>query len=252
MKTATESSILDALRAKEAELALAVDEARARITLYPEQLHEARSRAIYAKPNVRPGAELNGEVAKITAREKKEVAALTGLEGDLSAVRSVLAIESQRESERTADAARKQIASRHELEESSWAQAGRIFADLANAWDQYLTIREESISYASSNGLDAADALAVTPAPATFREFIALLLAGSTDEEARSQPHVEELVDSGIYGRRGSNGEDLGGAVYDTRVIGTRTVETRRRLDERDILFRVIPDLRSVVRTPKS
>jgi hypothetical protein len=116
MSTATEHSILDTLRAGEAELAVAVDETRARISLHPEQLHDARSKAIYAKPNVRTGAELNGEVAKITAREKKDLAALNGLEGDLSAVRSILAVEAQRESERTADAARKQLAERHDLE----------------------------------------------------------------------------------------------------------------------------------------
>ena len=93
-----------------------MDEARTRIALYPEQLHEARSRSIYAKPNVRPGAELNGEVARITAREKKDLASLNGLEGDLSAVRSVLAVEAQKESERIADTARRQLAERHELE----------------------------------------------------------------------------------------------------------------------------------------
>jgi hypothetical protein len=113
-------------------------------------------------------------------------------------------------------------------------------------------IAEESISYARSNGLDTSDALAVTPAPANFKEFISLLLTASTDENVRSEPHTEQIVDSGIYGRRGKNGEDLGGAVYDTRVVGTRTLETRRRLDERDILYRAVPDLRSVVRTPKA
>jgi hypothetical protein len=250
MTATAERTKLDTLRAKEADLTIEVEAARARIAEYPALLHDARSRAIYANPNVRPGAELNGEVAKITARERKDLAALNGLESDISAVRSVLAVESQRESERTADATRKQLAKRHELEESSWAHAGSVFAELANAWDRYLTLREESTSYARSNGLDATDALAVRPAPASFREFIALLLAASTDEDVRSEPHTEELVDSGIYGRRGSNGEDLGGAVYDTRVVGTRTFDTRRRIDERDILFRVIPDLRSAVRSP--
>lgn len=54
-------------------------------------------------------------------------------------------------------------------------------------------------------------------------------------------------MDSGIYGRRDENGGDLGGATYDTRIVGTRTLETRRRLDARDILFRAVPDLRSII-----
>jgi hypothetical protein len=36
--------------------------------------------------------------------------------------------------------------------------------------------------------------------------------------------------------------------VYDTRIVGTRTRETRHRLDERDVLYHVVPDLRSVAR----
>jgi hypothetical protein len=218
---------------------------------YPQELHEPRQRSWYSSPKARPGAELTGEVAKLTAKEKKDVASLNGFQGDLAAVRAILAVEAQRESERTADAARKQLASRHELEESAWTDAGRVFAELANAWNRYVTIAEESITYASSNGLDASDAPAVTPAPASFKDFIALLLAASTDEDVRSAPHTEELLDSGIFGRRGSNGEDLDGATYDTRIVGTRTVDTRRRLDERDVLYRVVPDLRHVVRAPK-
>jgi hypothetical protein len=53
----------------------------------------------------------------------------------------------------------------------------------------------------------------------------------STDETVRSDPHTEELVDFGVYGRRDSDGNDIGGAVYDTRVVGSKTVETRPRLD---------------------
>jgi hypothetical protein len=52
---ATERTRLELLQDREAELVVAVEEARARIAAYPEQLHEARSRAIYANPNVRPG-----------------------------------------------------------------------------------------------------------------------------------------------------------------------------------------------------
>jgi hypothetical protein len=241
----TERTRLESLRAKEAELAIEVDAARARISEYPALLHDARSRAVYAKPNVRPGKELDGEVAKITTRERKDLAALNGLEGDLSAVRSVLAIEAQRESERVADAARKQLAERHELEESAWTKAGSVFAELADAWEQYVTIAEESISYASSNGLNASDALAVIPAPASFKEFVALLLKASTDAEVHAEPFTEQLIDSGVFRT------EHGGAVYDVRPAGTRTTEVRRRLDERDRLFHLVPDLRPVVRAPK-
>jgi hypothetical protein len=49
-------------------------------------------------------------------------------------------------------------------------------------------------------------------------------------------------------GHRDEKGNDIGGATYDSRVVGTRTIETRRRLDARDRLFSIVPDLRSVVR----
>ena len=51
-----------------------------------------------------------------------------------------------------------------------------------------------------------------------------------------------------LYGRRDSDGNDIGGSVYDTRIVGTRTRETRRRLDEQDVLYHVVPDLRGIVR----
>jgi hypothetical protein len=249
--TVEHSTKLGLLRAKEAELAIAVDEAIARVAAYPEQLHEARSRAIYARPNVRPGAELNGEVAKITAKERKDVASLNGLQGDLSAVRSLIVTEAARVHEEETAEARKQLKLLHEQEASVWANAGGLLGELATAWNSYVEHIEQSHQVASANGLESSDARAVIPGPATFEEFISLLLAASTDEDVRSEPYTEQLVDSGIYGRRGSDGEDLGGAVYDTKVVGTRTVDTRRRLDERDVLYRVVPDLRHVVRAPK-
>jgi hypothetical protein len=81
-----------------------------------------------------------------------------------------------------------------------------------------------------------------------LKAFLLLLHSAATDADVRSEPHTEQLVDSGIYGRRDSDGNDLGGAIYDTKVVGSRTIETRRRLDERDVLYYVVPDLRSVVR----
>ena len=89
-------SKLELLQVREAELAIAVEETRARLSEYPALLHDARSRAIYQKPNVRPGAEISGEVAKLTAKERKEVASLNGLQGDLAAVRSLIVTESAR------------------------------------------------------------------------------------------------------------------------------------------------------------
>jgi hypothetical protein len=106
---------------------------------------------------------------------------------------------------------------------------------------------EQAHKFARDNGLESADARAVIPGPSSFREFLELLLTAATDETVRSEPHTEQLVDSGIYGRRDENGGDIGGATYDTRIIGSRTLETRRRLDQRDILFRAVPDLRSIV-----
>jgi hypothetical protein len=247
--TATaERSKLELLRAKEAELAIAVDEARTRLAAYPEQLHDARSRAIYAKPNVRPGAELNGEVGKITARERKDLAALNGLEGDLSAVRSVIAVEAVRVAEEETAAARAQQAEYHDQEEAVWKCGSELFAALADVWNELVEIIETEDRFAQANGLDAAGALAVTPAPESFKAWLLLLHQASTDAEVRSELHTEQLVDSGVYGRRDEHGNDIGGAVYDTRVVGIRTLETRRRLDERDVLYHVVPDLRGVVR----
>jgi hypothetical protein len=252
----TQRPKLDVLRAKEADLAIEVDAARARIAEYPELLHDARSRAVYAKPNVRPGSELNGEVAKITAGERKDLAALNGLEGDLSAVRSVIAVEAERVAEEETAEARAQLAELHEKEEMTWKRAGKLLGDLASVWNAYVDLAEEEDRFATANGLEGSGVLAVEPTPATFKAFLLLLHQASTDETVRSEPHTEQLVDSGIYGRRDEHGNafldkdgrDIGGAIYDSRVVGTRTIETRHRLDARDVLFNVVPDLRSVVR----
>jgi hypothetical protein len=248
MTATTERPKLDVLRAKEAELAIEVDAAHARIAEYPQLLHDARSRAVYAKPNVRPGAELNGEVAKITARERKDLGALNGLEGDLSAVRSVIAVEAARVAEEETAAARAQQAEYRDQEEAVWNRAGELIGELATVWNDYVQVAEEEDRLAQASGLAGSGILAIEPAPSTFKAFLLLLLSASTDADVRSEPHTEQFVDSGIYGRRDSDGNDIGGAVYDTRIVGTRTRETRRRLDERDVLYHVVPDLRSVVR----
>jgi hypothetical protein len=243
-----EGSKLELLQAKEAELVIEVDAARARIALYPEQLHEARSRAIYAKPNVRPGAELNGEVAKLNAKERKDVEGLRSLEADLSACRGVLAIEAQRVTEEETAEARKQLELLHQQEVAVWKRGSELFASLADVWNELVDIIETEDRFVQANGLEGSGVLAVEPTPATFKSLLLLLHSAATDADVRSAPHTEQLVDTGIYGRRDENGNDIGGAFYDTRPAGTRTIETRRRLDERDVLYNVVPDLRSVVR----
>jgi hypothetical protein len=105
-----------------------------------------------------------------------------------------------------------------------------------------------SCSRLQASKLEGSGVLAVEPTPTNFKAFLLLLLSAATDADVRAEPHTEQLVDSGIYGRRDSDGNDLGGAIYDTKVVGSRTIETRRRLDDRDVLYRVVPDLRSVLR----
>jgi hypothetical protein len=247
--TATvESTKLELLQTREAELAIAVEEARARIAAYPEQLHEARSRAIYAKPNVRPGAELNSEVNKLNAKEKKDLDGLRALEADLSACRGVLAIEAQRVTEEATAEARAQLAKLHDQEEAVWKRGSELFASLADVWNELVEIIETEDRFVQANKLEGSGVLAVEPTPATFKTFLLLLHTASTDEEVRAAPFIEQLSDTGIFGRRDESGNDIGGAMYDTRPAGTRTIETRRRLDARDVLFNVVPDLRSVVR----
>jgi hypothetical protein len=244
----TQKSKLDMLAEQEARLSEEVEAARARIAEYPALLHDARSRAVYAKPNVRPGAELNGEVAKLTAKEKKDLASLRSLEQDLSAIRSVLAVEAQRETEKTTEAARAQLAGLHEQEREIWSNAGKLLAELVGIWNSYTEQVEQSHRVASANRLENSDALAVTPGPRSFREFLDLLLTAATSEEVRAASVTEQLADIGVFGRRDDQGNDIGGAEYDVRPAGSRQVEVRRRLDERDVLYHAVPDLRAVVR----
>jgi len=63
-----------------------------------------------------------------------------------------------------------------------------------------------------------------------------------------AEPHVQELTETGIFGRRDEQGNALPGAYYDTRPDGTETTEVRHRLDEHDRLFHLIPVLGGVVR----
>jgi hypothetical protein len=245
--TATRSK-LELLQAREAELAIAVEEARARIAAYPDQLHEARSRAIYAKPNVRPGAELNSEVSKLNAKEKKDLDGLRSLEADLAACRGLVQQEDLRVREQESAEARAKLAKLYDQEREIWSNAGKLLGELAGIWNVYVEQVEQSHRLVSVNRLENSDALAVTPGPGSFRAFLDLLLTAATSEEVRAAPVTEQIVDSGIYGNRDANGGVLPGAYYDTRHMGTRQVEVRRRLDKRDALFNAVPDLRRVVR----
>jgi hypothetical protein len=49
------------------------------------------------------------------------------------------------------------------------------------------------------------------------------------------------LTETGIFGRRDEYGNALPGAYIDTRPAGTKTTIVRRKLDQRDRLFHLIP-----------
>lgn len=120
---------------------------------------------------------------------------------------------------------------------------GKLLGDLAEVWNAYTELTTEAGRFAYENGLDASEALAVTPAPASFRAWLLLLHQASTDADVRAEPFTEQLIDSGIF--RTGDGE----LVADVRPAGTRQVEVRRKLDDSDRLYDLIPDLRSVVAT---
>ena len=248
MTATVEGTKLDMLAEQEARLSEEVDAARARIAEYPAQLQEAREKSWYSSPRARPGSELNGEVAKITARERKDLAALNGLEGDLSAVRAVIATEAARLAlEETAEA-RAQLEQLHAREEAVWTKAGVVFADLASIWNELTEIVEEESRVAAANRLEAPGILAIEPVPSNFKAFLSLLHVAATDPAVHAEPHVQELTETGIFGRRDEHGNALPGAYFDTRPAGTQTTEVRRRLDEHDRLFHLIPALAGIVR----
>jgi hypothetical protein len=159
----------------------------------------------------------------------------------------VITTEAARVHEEEAAEARKQLELLHKQEEGVYKRAGELFASLADVWNDLVGVIESEDQFVQANKLEGG-ALAVEPTPASFKAFLLLLHGAATDADVRSAPHTEEVVGSGIYGLRDSEGNDLGGAVWDTRVVGTRTLETRRRLDAHDILFNAVPDLRAVVR----
>jgi hypothetical protein len=96
MTAATKTKVdLDQLRSREAELAEQVEATRGRLSEYSTLIAEARREAVYAG-KARPGGELGGSVRTLVDKDRKDATALIGLEGDLSAIRSVIAEESER------------------------------------------------------------------------------------------------------------------------------------------------------------
>jgi hypothetical protein len=84
--------------------------------------------------------------------------------------------------------------------------------------------------------------------PSTFRAFLLLLHTAATDPAVHAAPHVQELTETGIFGRRDERGNALPGAYFDTRPAGTQTTIVRRKLDHGDRLFHLIPALGGIVR----
>jgi hypothetical protein len=247
MTVATKTRVdLDQLRSREAELAEKVEATRSRLSEYPVKIVEANLELVYA--GKRPLTQLNSPLQKLRDAEKKDVTTLVTLEGELSAVRTVIAEEAQRVTEEETAEARRQLEQLHKQEEGVYQRAGELFASLADVWNELVEIIESEDRFVQASKLEGSGVLAVEPTPANFKTFLLLLHTAATAEDVRSAPHTEEIVDSGIYGRRDKDGNDIGGATYDTKTVGTRTRETRRRLDERDVLFNAVPDLRSVVR----
>jgi hypothetical protein len=248
MTAATKTKVdLDQLRSRGAELAEQVEATRGRLSEYSTLIAEARREAVYAG-KARPGGELGGSVRTLVDKDRKDATALIGLEGDLSAVRSVIAEETSRLAlEETAEA-RAQLATLHEQEEAVWSRAGEAFGDLAGVWNELVQVLEEESRVATANGLEAPGILAVEPAPSTFKAFLLLLHTAATDPAVHAAPHVQELTETGIFGRRDEQGNALPGAYFDTRPAGTKTTIVRRKLDEHDRLFHLIPALGSIVR----
>jgi hypothetical protein len=249
MSIATKTKVdLAQLRVREAELAERVEDTRERLSRYSGLIAQARREAVYAG-KARPGGELTGPVESLRKKERQDASALPGLEGDLSAVRSVIAEESARLAEAETAEARKRLAELHEQEEGIYQRAGEFFASLADLWNELVEILEEESQVATANRLEAPGILAVEPVPPDFKSFLSLLRVAATDPAVHAAPHVQELTETGIFGRRDEHGNALpGAAYYDTGPVGVQTVEVRRRLDEHDRLFHLIPALGNIVR----
>jgi DNA repair exonuclease SbcCD ATPase subunit len=237
----TERTRLETLQEQEVKLAQQVEQLREKIATYPDRIAKERESAWYAKPSKRPLAQLNSPLQKLLDAEKGDVATLNGLQQDLSAVRNVIQQEDVRVREQETASARAQTQELHAKEEAIWKEAGELFGELANVWNTYVDLAEEEDRFATASGLDGSGALAVVPAPLSFKSFLLLLHRAATDSEVRLEPYEEQLIDAGAFRT------EHGGVGYDVRPAGTRQIEVRRKLDYGDRLIYVLPDLRSVV-----
>jgi hypothetical protein len=248
MTVTVERTRLELLQEQEATLAEQVEQLIEKIAVYPEQIRAAREEAFYAKPSKRPLASLNSPLQKLIDAEKADVVKLNGLQADLAAVRNVIQQEDVRVREQETAGAREQLAKLHDKEEKVWQRAGELLGDLAAVWNELVEIVEEESQLAAANRLDGSGILAVEPVPSDFKAFLSLLHVAATDPAVHAAPHVQELTETGIFGRRDEHGNALTGAYFDTRPAGTQTTIVRRKLDEHDRLFHLIPALGSIVR----
>jgi hypothetical protein len=60
-------------------------------------------------------------------------------------------------------------------------------------------LAEKSGKFAHENGLDGSGALAVVPAPLSFKSVLLLLYRAATDPEVRLEPYEEQLIDAGTF-----------------------------------------------------
>jgi hypothetical protein len=196
----------------------------------------ARLEAVCAG-KARPGGELGGSVRTLIDKDRKDANALVGLEGDLSAVRWVIAEESERLALEATAEARAALALLHSKEEAIYQRGGEALATLSSVWNELVEIVEEESQVALANGLEVPGILAIEPVPSTFKAFLLLLHTAATDPTVHAPPHVQEMFETGNYD-----------GTYQTMPAGTKTTIVRRRLDHGDRLFHLIPSLGSIVR----
>jgi hypothetical protein len=214
------------LREREASLAAQLEDVRGRVAAYPELIQEARVQTVYAGPK-RPGGDLTGAVRKLSEKERKDVASLRELQGDLAAVRSVLEREAQREAEHALAHVRTQDEQYRAAQSDVLKRAGTAFVDLVRAWGEFCAQVEEhaqtrenaarSLPPNLSQHLLAESApLLLTPTPKTFEAFVRMMTDATLDPNKRGYREGVE-----------------GGGV---------------RLDLRQALVGLTPDLRGQVR----
>jgi hypothetical protein len=114
----------------------------------------------------------------------------------------------------------------HVKEEKAYQRAGELLSDLAAVWNELVEIVEEESQVATANRLDSPGILAVEPVPADFKAFLSLLRVAATDPAVHAAPHVQELTETGIFGRRDSDGNALPGARSLERAAGATARRT--------------------------